>query len=145
MEDDINNENVLDQIEREGGEEVHSQLAEICYHGVCLHNFHEGFSAMLDGTDLTQENEGAVASTLWGSPALLIDTWVSENLLWFASFMGLQKEIIEEIKSELGKDGCVIVVKELQRLDATVGSVYSILDNLSVDMPNGKEVKSAVE
>eukprot|EP01018_Ginkgo_biloba_P011222 Gb_22842 [translate_table: standard] len=83
----------------------------------------------------------AVASVLWGSAALLMDTRVSENLLWSASFMGLQKEISEKLKSELGKDGCVRVVKELQRLDAAVGNVYSML----ADVPNGKEAKRAVE
>eukprot|EP01018_Ginkgo_biloba_P022264 Gb_38156 [translate_table: standard] len=63
-----------------------------------------------------------IGSALWGSPSLLIDTRISKNLLWSASFMGLQKEISEEMRSELGKDGCVRVVKELQRLDVAVGS-----------------------
>ena len=52
--------------------------------------------------------------------------------------MTLQQEVNEEIRGGFAT-GRVIVMKELERLDAAVKNVYSTIQMLSLDIPAGNE------
>lgn len=80
-----------------------------------------------------------VASSLSGHPGPLIELRVPDQFLWSTAFTRLQRRINGEIKRCFASDR-VLVVKELEMLDAAIKNVHPIVESLSpADIVDGTE------
>eukprot|EP01018_Ginkgo_biloba_P005845 Gb_09244 [translate_table: standard] len=90
---------------------------------------------------------GVIASCLSGDLGPMLQLQVPAHLLWSTSFMSLQQEVNEELRS-LSK-GSLNLLKELESLDTATRQLYAIVEKVCLDKPDesveAEQMKKAVE